>query len=55
MRELARDVLVAGGYEALEARDGEDALRVAEAHAAPIHLLLTAVVMPRVNGVELAG
>jgi CheY-like chemotaxis protein len=55
VREFARDILVAGGYEVLEARDGEDALQVAEAHTAPIHLLLTDVVMPRLNGVELAG
>src|SRR6266852_8557637 len=55
VRELARDVLVARGYEVLEAGDGEEALRVADAHPAPIHLLLTDVVMPRLNGVELAG
>lgn len=55
VREFARDILVAGGYEVLEARDGEEALRVAETHTAPIHLLLTDVVMPRLNGVELAG
>lgn len=55
VRALARDILVAAGYEVLEAGDGADALRVAEAHPAPIHLLLTDVVMPRLGGVELAG
>jgi CheY-like chemotaxis protein len=55
VHELARDILVAGGYEVLEAGDGEEALRIAEAHSAPIHLLLTDVVMPRLNGVELAS
>jgi len=53
--ELARDCLVAVGYRVLEARDGEEALRIAEGHAEPIHLLLTDVMMPRLNGVELAG
>lgn len=53
--ELARDCLVAQGYRVLDARDGEEALRIAEGHAEPIHLLLTDVMMPRLNGVELAG
>jgi two-component system, cell cycle sensor histidine kinase and response regulator CckA len=53
--ELARDCLVAAGYRILEARDGEEALRVAEGHTEPIHLLLTDVIMPGLNGVELAG
>jgi len=55
VRGLAREILEAGGYEVLEAGDGEEALRVAEAHRAPIHLLLTDIVMPRLNGVELAS
>jgi CheY-like chemotaxis protein len=53
--ELARDCLVAEGYRVLEARDGEEALRIAEGHTEPIHLLLTDVVMPRLNGIELAA
>jgi len=46
---------VAAGYRILEAQDGEEALRIAEAHTEPIHLLLTDVIMPRLNGIELAG
>ena len=41
------------GYEVLEAKDGEDALLVAERHNAPIHLVVTDVVMPNMNGTEL--
>jgi YesN/AraC family two-component response regulator len=39
----------------LEAADGRAALQVAAAHDAPIHLLLTDVVMPDVNGPDLAN
>jgi CheY-like chemotaxis protein len=53
--ELARDSLVAAGYRVLEARDGEEALRIAEGHTEPINLLLTDVMMSGLNGVELAG
>jgi CheY-like chemotaxis protein len=55
VRALAREALVASGHEVLEAGDGEEALRVAGAHPAPIHLLLTDVVMPRLNGVDLGN
>lgn len=41
------------GYNVLEAENGEDALRVAERHDAPIHLVVTDVVMPQMNGPEL--
>ena len=53
--ELARDCLVPEGYSVLDARDGDEALRIAEGHTGPVHLLLTDVVMPRLNGVELAA
>lgn len=54
VRMLTRDVLVAAGYRVLEAPDGPDAIRVAE-RPGPIHLLLTDVVMPGMNGCELAA
>lgn len=51
---LARDILAAEGYAVLGAPSGEDALRIAEGHAGLIRLLLTDVVMPGMNGRELA-
>ncbi len=54
VRLLARLTLRKAGYTVLEARDGEDALRVAGEHAGPIDLLLTDVVMPRLGGYALA-
>src|SRR5260370_4489862 len=47
-------VLKTGNYEVLEAVDGLDALRRAEEYRGPIHLLVTDVVMPKMNGVVLA-
>jgi PAS domain S-box-containing protein len=55
VRDLARDVLELSGYQVLEARNGAHALRVAAAHAPPIHLLVTDVVMPQLGGRELAA
>jgi len=54
LRALTIEVLGECGYAVLAAADGEAALRVAARHAGPIHLLLTDVVMPHVNGWELA-
>jgi PAS domain S-box-containing protein len=54
VRRLVRSVLERGGYRVVEAMHGEEALRVAEQHDGPIHLLLTDVVMPALGGRELA-
>jgi two-component system, cell cycle sensor histidine kinase and response regulator CckA len=54
LRELAREVLEAGGYRVLGAAGGEEAVRVAAGHDGTIHLLLTDVVMPGMNGRMLA-
>jgi two-component system cell cycle sensor histidine kinase/response regulator CckA len=54
VRSLTREVLEKYGYRVLEAANGEEALKVAEQHEGPLHLLLSDVVMPRMGGPELA-
>jgi PAS domain S-box-containing protein len=54
LRSLARVFLEARGYTVLEADNGEAALDVARMHRGPIHLLLTDVIMPGMNGRQLA-
>lgn len=47
-------ILATHGYRVLEAEDGAAALRIAAGHEGAIDLLLTDVVMPGMNGGELA-
>ena len=54
IRKLVQKVLKANGYTVLVAGTGSDAERVAGAHAGPIHLLMTDVVLPGLNGREVA-
>jgi signal transduction histidine kinase len=54
VRELASEFLRASGYTVLIAKDGLDALEIAEQRRKPIHVLVTDVVMPRMRGTELA-
>lgn len=52
--QLMSEVLRHAGYRVLEASNAGEALLVCEQHAGEIHLLLTDIVLPRVNGLELA-
>ena len=54
VRELASEFVESAGYTVLTARDGKEALAIAERSDEPIHLLLTDVVMPKMRGPELA-
>jgi signal transduction histidine kinase/CheY-like chemotaxis protein/putative methionine-R-sulfoxide reductase with GAF domain len=54
VRSLARQMLEMHGYRVLEAGRGPEALRICERHDGDIHLLLTDVVMPDMNGRALA-
>ncbi len=54
VRRLLQYVLNKRGYKVLEAASGEDALEVFEKHSAEIDLVLTDIVMPKMNGRELA-
>ena len=53
VRRLASRMLTWSGYQALEARHGREALATIEQHAGPIHLVLTDIKMPGMNGREL--
>ncbi len=54
VRELVRAALSRAGYRVLAARDGDEALTRSAAHDGRIDLLLTDVVMPGLNGREVA-
>lgn len=54
VRKLLKHLLEAGGYKVIEAADGLDALHLFERHAGAIDLLLTDVIMPGLNGRDLA-
>ncbi len=54
LRRMLQESLSSAGYRVLEANDGTDAIRKWEKQAASIDLLLTDVVMPLVNGRQLA-
>lgn len=54
IREVVERILVRHGHAVLVAADGDEALRVAQQHAGVIDVLFTDVIMPGINGPDLA-
>ncbi len=54
IRHLVRAILERAGYELLMAENGRHAMELAAAYDGPIHLLLSDVLMPEMNGPDLA-
>ena len=54
VRQLFATALSRAGYTVFEARNGEEAVKVFDEHAAAIDLLLTDMRMPYMGGAELA-
>jgi two-component system, cell cycle sensor histidine kinase and response regulator CckA len=54
VRALTGEVLRRQGYEVIEAEHGKQALELVQRLSAEIHLLLTDIVMPYMNGRDLA-
>ena len=55
LREMVQEILESEGYSVLPAEDAEKALQLAGAHAGPIALAITDVVMPGMSGPEAAS
>lgn len=54
LRIVIDEMLRHEGYRVMAVGNGLDALRIAERHEGPIHLLITDVIMPAMSGPELA-
>lgn len=54
IRQLVVNVLRQNGFNVLEAADGSRAIEIARKHPSEITLLLTDLVLPGINGEELA-
>ena len=55
IRSLIRRMPRGPGYDLVVAKSGDEALALANDHTGAIDLLVTNVVMPRMNGFELGG
>ncbi len=53
LREVTRRILTGAGHEVIVAANGPEALEVARAHAGPIDLVLSDVIMPQMPGPQL--
>jgi len=54
VRNLTVNILEGKGYRVLAARNGDEALAISGSHVGPIDMVLTDVVMPRMNGRQIA-
>ncbi len=55
LREVTCEFLKSSGYAVMEAETPDEALRAVERHDGPIDLLLTDMILPKMNGRELAA
>jgi CheY-like chemotaxis protein len=55
LRVMIREVLEGAGYAIIEASSPGEALKKADAHGGPLHLLLTDVILPGMSGRDLAS
>src|SRR5258708_35021740 len=55
LRDLLSFALERYGYTVLVAKDGEDAIELADSYKAPIHLALSDVALPRPDGCRLGA
>ena len=55
VRTMIARLLQSEGYEVLQAEDGREALELIERRSGPVDLVITDVVMPKMNGRELAA
>jgi CheY-like chemotaxis protein len=54
LRAMTREILEEHGYRVVEAAAGSEAIEIGHRHPDPIHLLVTDVVMPGMNGRQVA-
>jgi two-component system cell cycle sensor histidine kinase/response regulator CckA len=54
VRTITRTILKVYGYDILEAANGDEAVNIGQTHPGEIHLLLTDVVLPGMNGRQLS-
>jgi two-component system, cell cycle sensor histidine kinase and response regulator CckA len=54
VRNVVRAIIQAEGYAFLVAADGEEALSLSRTYVGDIHLLITDIKMPKMNGAALA-
>jgi two-component system cell cycle sensor histidine kinase/response regulator CckA len=54
LRRLMKELLRAEGYKVMDSADGVSAIEISKTYTGTIHLLLTDIIMPRMQGHELA-